>query len=39
MFEGLVNLLPILKDLAQTSLNVELPEVKKKIPKIKVQIF
>jgi hypothetical protein len=30
MFEGLVNLLPILKDLAHTSLNVKLPEIKKK---------
>jgi hypothetical protein len=30
MFEGLVNLLPILKDLAHTSPNVELLENKKK---------
>jgi hypothetical protein len=30
MFEGLVNLLPILKDLAHTPPNVELPEIKKK---------
>jgi hypothetical protein len=29
MFEGLVNLLPILKDLALTSPNVDLPEIKK----------
>jgi hypothetical protein len=30
MFDGLVNILPILKDLALTSPNVELPEIKKK---------
>jgi hypothetical protein len=30
MFEGLVNLLPILKDLAHTSPNVELLENEKK---------
>jgi hypothetical protein len=34
MFEGLVNLLPILKGLAHTSPNVELPEIKQKKNKI-----
>jgi hypothetical protein len=33
MFQGLVNLVPILKDLAHKSSDVELPEIKKKSQK------
>jgi hypothetical protein len=36
MFEGLVNLLLILKDLAHTSPNVELPEIEKNKNKKKI---
>jgi hypothetical protein len=39
MFEELVNFLPILKDLAHTSPDVEIPEIKKKIRTLYLPFF